>query len=610
MKQTFRFVVLTLLAATSLFAQELPQGYMSEAETRAILDKTQRVHLAPDLSHLSETEVAVVRRLMEVGEILQRVHDDMRHPHALQAYASLAELDARLGSPPATQNLLTLYYAARGPVLRDLEGKRRPFLPADPPAPGRNVYPWNVAREEMEAFFTAHPDARPALLALRAVVRRTERASLDADLAALHGHPAIDALHPGLRASLEALRADPEDRAYYAVPYSVAYAEETWRCYEILSEAAAAIRADDPDFAAYLGARARDFLSDDYEAGDAAWVSGRFRNLNAEIGAYETYNDGLYGAKAFPALSVLARDAEQSGKLREAIRGLQEFQNALPYAPDGWKKGTNKKAVREDIPVGVYDVVADFGQARGANTATILPNESAHARKYGRTILLRRNIMMNPDIFAVREAAFAAAVAPAHAGELTAEGGFQRTLWHEIGHYLGPDRARDGRAVDDALGRWADTMEELKADLVSLHLTRALEARGYHTPASRRAVLADGVRRVLRKRKPERTQAYATMELMQLNFYLERGALAFDAASGRLEIRYDRFHDAVVAMLERVLALQYGGDPAAAEAFVDALAVWREDLHGVLAERMRAAEPARFTYVTYEALTNPRALAR
>ena len=35
-------------------------------------------------------------------------------------------------------------------------------------------------------------------------------------------------------------------------------------------------------------------------------------------------------------------------------------------------------------------MIADFGQARGGNTATILPNESYLARRYGRTILLAR----------------------------------------------------------------------------------------------------------------------------------------------------------------------------------------------------------------------------
>ena len=77
--------------------------------------------------------------------------------------------------------------------------------------------------------------------------------------------------------------------------------------------------------------------------------------------------------------------------LREAMKGLQALEDSLPYQ--------HHKKVREDIPVGVYDVIADFGQARGGNTATILPNESYLARRYGRTILLRANIMRDPNIF-------------------------------------------------------------------------------------------------------------------------------------------------------------------------------------------------------------------
>ena len=59
-------------------------------------------------------------------------------------------------------------------------------------------------------------------------------------------------------------------------------------------------------------------------------------------------------------------------ELREAIAGLQEIENALPYEAH--------KRIREDIPVGVYEVIADFGQARGTNTATILPNDALFAR--------------------------------------------------------------------------------------------------------------------------------------------------------------------------------------------------------------------------------------
>ena len=61
----------------------------------------------------------------------------------------------------------------------------------------------------------------------------------------------------------------------------------------------------------------------------------------------------------------------------------------------------------------------------------------------------------------------------------------------------------------------------MKADLVSLFLVEALHTKGYYTDAQRRAVYASGIRRVLKLREPRRSQAYATMQLMQFNWFLE-----------------------------------------------------------------------------------------
>jgi hypothetical protein len=74
----------------------------------------------------------------------------------------------------------------------------------------------------------------------------------------------------------------------------------------------------------------------------------------------------------------------------------------------------------------------------------------------------------HPDIFAADLRIWRAAVADAHANDLLADGNFQRTLWHEIGHYLGVDRDKQGRTLDVALEDYADSVEEMKADLVSL----------------------------------------------------------------------------------------------------------------------------------------------
>jgi hypothetical protein len=585
------FMTTTILAQTTL---TLGTGYWTVERSAPVIEKTGETRLAPDLSRLTAGERAAVAKLIEVGKIFQALYERQRHAQAEEARAELARLERRAGRTPATANLLTLYRLFNGPVATTLDNKREPFLPVDPPQPGKNVYPWGVKKEELESFLAANPERREEILDPRTLVRRSTAANARADLATLRRHPALDTLHPALRARLQTIAARPDARGFYAVPYAVAYADDLIRSHNLLREAADAVQQDDAEFAGYLRNRARDLLTNDYESGDAAWVTGRFKNLNAQIGSYETYDDELYGVKTFFGLNVLATRREESEALRGALRGLQALEESLPY--------DRHKKVREDIPVGVYDVIADFGQSRGGNTATILPNDALISRRYGRTILLRANIMRDPEIFAGADRGWEAAVAPAHKDELTSDGNFYRTLWHEVGHYLGVDRARDGRDLDAALQDTADLLEEMKADLVSLFVAEALRRQNYYTDAQLRSVYASGVNRVLQNNRPRRDQPYNTMQLMQWNYFLETGLLSFDRETKRLSINYDRYHDVVGRLLAEVLKLQSDGDKAAAERFVERYTKWDDQLHGAVAANIRAQQRYRFRLFKYAAL--------
>jgi hypothetical protein len=574
----------------------LPPGYWPLEKSQPIIDKTQTIRLAPDLSQLTVGERQAVAKLLEVGKIFQGIYEDQRHKQALSSFRDLVQLDKRTGSTPATQNLLTLYRLNQGPIAATLENKREPLLPVEPIVPGKNMFPWGVKKEDIEAFLAARPEKREEILDQRSVVRSATAANVQRDLAVLRKYPVLDTLHPGLKRTLEEISRRgakaPGAKWFYAVPYSVAYADELMNVYALLNEAADALQKDDEEFAKFLRNRARDLLSDDYESGDAAWVTGHFKNLNAQIGSYETYDDELYGVKTFFAFSLLLTRQQETTALRQAMKGLQSLEDSLPY--------DHHKKVREDIPVGVYDVVADFGQARGGNTATILPNESYLARRYGRTILLRANIMRDPNIFEGASRAFAAAVGEDQARALTSDGDFYRTLWHEVGHYLGVDRTKDGRDLDQALENDADTLEEMKADLVSLFVAEALHKQRYYTDEQLASIYAGGIRRVLQNNKPRRDQPYNTMQLMQWNFFLENGLLSFE--NGILRIHYDKYHSVVGKLLAKVLEVQYAGDKAAADRFIDQYAVWKDDLHGVIAKNIREQQRYRFRVFTYAAL--------
>ncbi len=565
-----------------------------EEKSRAILEKMQTVRLAPDLTHLSAGERRAVERLLEVGKIFQSVYEDQLHAQAHTSLLSLEMLDRRLRSPAETQNLLTLYRLSQGPIATTLENRREPFLSVEPAPPGKNVYPWGITKAEVDSFLAAHPERRDSILDLRTVVRRATAENLRRDLAKLRQYPALSTLHPGLQNDLQKLLARPDAKSLYAIPYALVYSDEMTRSHALLNEAADAVQKDDEEFARYLRNRARDLLSNDYESGDAAWVTGRFKNLNAQIGAYEVYDDALYGVKTFYAFSLLATRRAETDALRKAMRGLQALEDSLPY--------DEHKRVREDIPVGVYDVIADFGQSRGGNTATILPNENYLARRYGRTILLRANIMRNTDIFQSTGNAWAAAVAPAHKDELTSDGNFYRTLWHEVGHYLGVDATKTGEDLDTALQDASSLLEEMKADLVSLYVAEALRKQNYYTDAQLRSVYASGINRVLQNNRPRRDQPYQTMQLMQWNFFLENGLLEFDRQTSRLRINYGKYHDVVGKLLREVLKVQRAGDRAAAETFINHYTQWDDALHGAIAQSIRNEQRYRFRLFKYAAL--------
>ena len=590
-------LILSLIVGTALLfgssqAQDLPEDYWSLEQANEVQNKTRTVVLDPDLSSLSDAEKAVTAKLISVGHIFNRIYQNSLHPQALESLRSLKSLHK---GGKHTAALLDIYYRSGGPITTTLDNRRDPFLPVNDEEPGKNVYPTGMTSELLDPFIETRPELASQLLDVRTVVRASSDENIQRDLRMLDRFPVLDGLHPGLRSRLNALNAGNDDAPWYALPYSVRWAPDIMQAYTLLLAAADDIASEDPDFAAYLTLRARDIISDDYEAGDAAWVRGRFRNMNAQIGSYEVYADSLYGVKSFFSLNVLLRDKAKSDELSAALGGLQSIQDSLPVASD--------RKIQNDISVGVYNIVADFAQSRGANTATILPNDADHTRKYGRTILLRYNIMANPGLFEDRKEAFQTAVEAKHANDLTLDGPFYRTLWHEVGHYLGVDKTSDGRELNAALSPWGSHYEEMKADLVSAFTSAHLNANGEMSDEVFRSVQAASILRVLQKNQPRtKDQPYQTMQLMQLNYFLEHGLLSYDPSSASLEIHYDRYNEVVGQMLGDVLSIQQQGDSQLAGEFIEKYVNWTPELHDRLAKRLRDSSRYRFVMVRYKAL--------
>jgi hypothetical protein len=583
---------------TTAFADELPTGYWPPERTPEILQLTDTVRLSPSLADLTPGENRAVQELLEAGKIVQRIYEDQRHPQALQAWDALQALAGKMGNSGEVQSLVDLYRLFNGPIATTPDNHREAFLPVAMESASRNVYP-NIARAQLDAYLAEHPDERDELLSPHTVVQTVSADNLKRDLGLLTRYQAIDVLHPGLRRRLETMLADfngskSGDSLFYAVPYSLRWAPEISRIYIRLNNAARAIENSDEDLARYLRNRARDLLSDDYESGDSSWIKGNFKHLNVLIGAYETYDDTLYGAKAFMSLSVLKKDDVASVEARASLNDLQSIENALPVP--------KHRRIDDNIGVGAYEVIADFGQARGRNNASTLPNDPFIVKRYGRMLILRKNILQNPQLFALQQTQWKALMTSPFDSDFTEEGEFNRVLWREIGHYLGVNRDKRGKPLSVALEVDASVLEELKADLVSLFAANYLRKHRDLSEHDEVMWLASGLNRTLSDSKPRPEQVYRTMQVMQFNWFVEHGVVQIEPANNSLIIHYDRFAEAVNSMLEAVLKLQYEGDRAAAAAFIERWSSWRGDLHDVIAKTMRDNGGGHYVLVKYGVL--------
>ena len=179
------FLAIAMSLSFATVQAELPDGYWGLDQTQPIMDTTQRVRLAPDLSHLTSAERLALDELLAAGHIMNALYEGQKHRGAAAAKASLVELHEASGGAAETSNLLDIYYLSKGPIATTLDNVRGPIVPTDAEQPGKNVYPFGTTKAEIDAFIAANPAREAEIKDVRAIVRRASADNLSADIAKL-----------------------------------------------------------------------------------------------------------------------------------------------------------------------------------------------------------------------------------------------------------------------------------------------------------------------------------------------------------------------------------------------------------------------------------------
>ena len=486
----------------------------------AQLAKFKSVRMPFDSAHLTPRERQMIGKLVEACQDLESIYWRQSDPDGLKLYQALA------GSSAPKDVALRRFLRINGSRF-DLINNDAPFVGTAPWPPGRGIFPADLTHDEFDRYVAAHSDQKAALYDPWTVVRR-------------------------------------KGAALEAIPYHVAYKQ--W-----IDPAAKALRdaadlSDDPAFAKFLRMRADALQSDLYFDSDIAWVSLVNPKFDVIFAPYETYLDDFLGVKTSYGAAILVRNEEESRKLDVFQKYVPDIQDSLPLAAEDRpsKRGLFSPMEVMDAPYRAGDLRHGY-QAVADN----LPNDPRIHEQKGSKKIFFKNFMDARVNFVILPIAMRLLRAD-EAALASADGYLTTTMMHEISHGLGPAFARTSSGRQDvraAIGPTYSGLEEAKADIVGLYGLKWLVDRGDLPKGKLNEYYASEVAGIFRTVRFGVAEAHGRAEIMEFNFYSERGAITREASSMRYAIDFSRMPEAVAALAKELLEQEATGDRARVEAW-------------------------------------------
>lgn len=526
MPSTTRIILTSLSIICFLTANVIAQ--QNSRETSKNLTKYVKVKLETDLSHLSKNQKRMIPLLIEAAS-------EMDKAFWKQAYGDSAELDRIIKSAALKKHVQINY----GPWERLQEN--RPFVTGQSPKPlGANFYPNDMSKAEFETAVIAAPDLKN----LYTMVRR-----------------------------------NPNTQKLYSIPYSDYFQAEFKVASAKLREAAQL--AEDDGFQAYLLARSKALLSDQYQSSDFAWMDMKSNDIDIVIGPIETYEDQLYGYKAACESYVLIKDLSWSERLTKYAAMLPELQKGLPVA-DKYKQET--PGTNSDL--NAYDVIFYAGDCNsGSKTIAInLPNdEEVQLKKGSRRLQLKNAMQAKFDQILVPIAELL--IAPDQQKHITFNAFFSNTMFHEVAHGLGIKNTITGKGrVREALRETSSALEEGKADILGLYMVSKLLEKGEITEGTLEDFYVTFLAGIFRSVRFGASSAHGKANMIRFNFFKERGAFTRNDL-GQYRVSMGKMKLAIAELSDQILRLQGDGDYEAARNFAEKMGfvgeILRADLERV-----------------------------
>jgi len=506
-------------------------GLAVAPDTAKRLAQLPRTTVAYDMSQLSESDRAVVAKLIEASKQIDEIF-----------WRQVSEENPKWRTQLATQGGAGYDYfiANKGPW--DRLKSDEPFIGTMKKPEGAGFYPADMTKEEFEKYVAAHPNQKDELTGLLTVVRR--------DGVNLVG-----------------------------VPYHAYYADFLKPAADRMREAAAL--TTDASLRTFLNKRADAFLSDNYQDSDMAWMDLN-GTLEVVIGPYEVYEDELFNYKASYEAFICAVDAAESAKLASYAKALPDMERNLPE-PEQYRNPNRGS----ESPIKVVQELYTAGDARrGVQTAAFnLPNDEVVREKKGSKKVLLKNVINakykqsgNPIAQRVLD--------QSQLPLLSFEAFFDQILFHELSHGLGPGMITlNGERVDSRLPlkNLYSTIEESKADVLGLWNIVYAQKHNLLSGYDENQLYATYAALMFRSLRFGIGEAHGRGSALQWNWLREKGGIVPNA-NGRYIVDFAKFRDGVKSLATELLTIEATGDYNRANALLEKYGVETAEMKAVNAK--------------------------
>ncbi len=478
------------------------------------------VKMDVDTSFLSDSERAVVNKLMQVGRYMDAIYLrqlDQRNPARRKAIREL-----QTDNKDILLKMFNLHYRVCDSLADD-----HVFYGDEGCPKGAGFYPPRMTKKAFNDWIKENPQDAAAFRSPYTVIQR-------------------------------------KGENLVAVPYSEAYKQWLEPAAKLMREAAEL--SEEPTLKRFLNMRADAFMSDDYYESEMAWMDLE-GNIEIAIGPYEVYDDGLFGYKTAFEMFLTVKNPEESAALAKYKNYLRDMEANLPVEE---KYKNFKRGFESPIAV-TYQVKGGGDNMPGVQTIAFnLPNDERVREAKGAKKVILNNVL-GAKYDRILEPIGKRVLVPAQAKTTVKKYMSYETLFHELSHSLGPGNITvNGRAtsVNAELKDLASGLEEGKADVMGAYNVLYMMERGELPIAEKDSFMATYFTGLFRAMRFGINAAHGKGAAIQYSYFREVGAVTWNPNSERFKIDYDKMEQAISDLTGEFVRVQGDGDYDQAKAFI------------------------------------------